>query len=169
MLRVLVGTVKPTSGLVELFGRLADESHSRVRLGLGYAPQGGRLIKALAVRTHIRMAQEAAFRPGELSTLFLRAFPEAETLLPRRAGDLSSGQRSLVALWTAIATEPRVLLVDEPGAGLAPDLRRRVYDFLRSEYLNHGRSLLFVEHGPPLPWARSVQLKHGLANGVSKE
>jgi len=162
LLRVLVGTLRPLRGRVEFFGRVADALQPRVRLGVGYAPQGGRLVKDLTVRTHIGMAKEAATQRSGLSTAFISAFPEAEGLLSRRAGELSSGQRSLVALWTALATEPRLLLADEPGAGLAPDLRRRVYDFLRMEYLKQGRSLLFVEHGPALPWARPAPLDHGV-------
>jgi ABC-type multidrug transport system ATPase subunit len=165
LLRVLVGGVEPRRGTIEVLGKNVGPTDSRLQLGIGYAPQGGRLVRYLPVRTHIELAQKAATGRVNLNLQrrFHEMFPEAKVLMPLRCGELSSGQRSLVALWTAIATEPVVLVADEPGAGLAPDLRRRIYDFLRSEYLNDGRSLLVVEHGTRLPWARPVSLLHGLA------
>lgn len=164
LLRVLVGSLKPSHGCVDLFGHNVNGDSNRVAEGLGYAPQGGRLIRDLSVETHVQIACQIALsanRKAWFDRRFCEMFPEVRGLGPSRAGDLSSGQRSLVSLWVALATEPRILLADEPGAGLASDLRQRLYDFLRTEWIGSGRSLIFVEHGAPQPWARQVLMERG--------
>jgi ribose transport system ATP-binding protein len=167
LLRAVVGSksITPTSGTIELFGTAADNHPNRVAAGLGYAPQGGRLISNLSVDTHLKLARNLAVSAGrkaDMADQFERAFPEVSHLGPKAAGDLSSGQRSLVALWTALATEPKTLIADEPGAGLSEELRERVYGFLRKDWLISERSLLFVEHGSSHPWARAVLIDRGV-------
>lgn len=168
LLKVLVGSLRPSGGRIELFGKVMDSERDRVGRGLGYAPQGGRLIPDLTVQAHIDLAREVADgrRVEPISErIFCEAFPEVGPLLRQRAGDLSSGQRSLVAVWAALSTEPRVLLADEPCAGLSPDLRKRMYEFLRREWLKPGRGLIFVEHGPHMSWARPIKLERGTIEG----
>ena len=164
LLRVAAGSLSPTSGRVSLQGQVLKPGRERVSLGLGYAPQGAKLIGRLTVRAHLELATRAAGRregASRASRVFRNAFPLVEGLLDRRADDLASGHRALVALWVALATEPVVLLADEPGAALAVDLRERVYDFLMQAWLSDDRGLVFVEHGVHRPWARLVRLEAG--------
>jgi ABC-type branched-subunit amino acid transport system ATPase component len=164
LLKVVVGTLRQSAGRIALDSRDLAAHDNRIACGIGYAPQAGRLIRGLSVAAHLELARAAGRRNGDTPPAdqhFARIFPEMTELLLSSAGTLSSGQRSLVALWTALATGPKVLLADEPAAGLSPEMRRRIYEFLRTEWLRPDRALLFVEHGPVVPWARGVTLERG--------
>jgi ABC-type branched-subunit amino acid transport system ATPase component len=164
LLKAIVGTLRPSAGRIVLDGCDLKLRDGRIQRGVGYAPQGGRLIRGLSVAAHLELARAAARGTGESRAAderFAQIFPELKELLLSSAESLSSGQRSLVALWTALATGPKVLLADEPAAGLAPEARRRVYEFLRIEWLRPDRAVLFVEHGAAEAWVRSLTLDRG--------
>jgi ABC-type branched-subunit amino acid transport system ATPase component len=166
LFRVIVGALRQRRGRVTALGAQLQPGRSRLSEGIGYAPQGGRLIRDLSVQAHLDLARQAARAAGrrpEAAPAFEAAFPQVERLRRSVAGALSSGQRSLVALWVALATEPSILVADECGAGLAPDMRGKVYDFIRLNWLNENRAFLFVEHGPTPIWARAVVLERGTA------
>ena len=164
LLRVIAGSLEPTAGHVKIAGRVVSHGVERVSLGVGYVPQGGRLIGRMTVRHHLELAAAAA-RPKRSSDgaagAFAKAVPLVEMLLDKQADELASGHRALAAIWVALATEPVILLADEPGAALAAELRDRVYSFLSNQWLNERRALLFVEHGASRPWARQVHLEAG--------
>lgn len=165
LLKVIVGSLKQSAGRIQLSGVELETRENRLKRAVGYAPQGGRLIRGLSVSAHLELAKAARSSHSKgfpADPDFVRAFPELRNLLLSSAGSLSSGQRSLVALWTALATGPTLLLADEPAAGLAPDVRHRVYEFLRVKWLRPDRALLFVEHGEPQPWARTLTLDRGV-------
>jgi ABC-type branched-subunit amino acid transport system ATPase component len=164
LLRVLAGTLIPSSGHVSFGGGIVLPGDDRVSLGVGYAPQGGRLIGRITVRDHLDLAACAAKErcpAGRAATAFRHAFPVLDTLLGERADNLASGHRALVALWVALATEPVMLLADEPGAALASELREQVYAFLGEHWLNEDRGLVFVEHTVRRSWARLVRIEAG--------
>jgi ABC-type branched-subunit amino acid transport system ATPase component len=164
LLRVIMGTLHPTQGEVEVFGKRLPDAPSRPFHGVGYAPQGGRLVPRLTVNEHLELSRGvAAHRRAvpDLGPAFLDAFPELRPLLARRAGDLSSGQRSLVAVATAFASEPRLLIADEPASGLSPGLSERLYQFLRDRWDAPDRATIIVEHKPCEYPARDVRLVRG--------
>jgi len=169
LLRVIVGGLRQRAGSIAIgSGRLLEPGKNRLGDGLGYAPQGGRLISDLTVAEHLDLAQRSVVGRSQASAAALQeALPELTSLRPKRVGLLSSGQRSLVSLWVALSSEPSILVADETGAGLAPNLKRRVYDFIRLEWLNPRRALVFVEHGPPVEWARPVDLERGVIVSAS--
>jgi ABC-type multidrug transport system ATPase subunit len=165
LLRVVMGTLRATAGEVRVLGERLDGGAARPVAGVGYAPQGGRLISALTVWEHLRLAERVAERRREkpaLGPAFLAAFPELGLLLPKAAGSLSSGQRSLVSLATALTVEPRLLIADEPVAGLAPPLVDRVWRFLTDVWCSPSRATVIVEHADCMTFpARHVQLARG--------
>jgi ABC-type branched-subunit amino acid transport system ATPase component len=165
LLQVIMGTLPARSGGVELLGRVLAEATMRPYTGIGYAPQGGRLVPALTVRDHLELAQAVARRrgvPPDLGPAFLAAFPELEARMERTAADLSAGQRSLLAMACALTTEPQLLIADEPGAGMAPALADRLFDFLAERWSAPGRAALIVEHVRDGFAGRELSLERGI-------
>jgi branched-chain amino acid transport system ATP-binding protein len=158
---VVVGLLKPRGGTVELFGapvtRLPPELIAA--RGLGLVPQGRRIFKSLTVRENLEVARRAP-RQGKalwtLDTLF-RLFPRLHERRNQMAGYLSGGEQQMLAIGRALMGNPRVLLMDEPSEGLAPQLVAevgRTIAALKSE----GQSILLVE--------QNIKLALGLADDV---
>lgn len=164
LLRVVMGSLAPMSGEVQIFGRRLPDAVSRSRARVGYAAQGGRLVRQLTVGDHLdeatRVAASRSSKPS-LGPAFLREFPEITELSGKRAGDLSSGQRSLVAVASAMTTEPEFLIADEPAAGLAPALADRLSQFLQVVWFSPTRTTVIVEHERFSLPGRTVCLERG--------
>ena len=124
LLKTLFGYLKPRSG--RLFLRGADVTglapEDLVGRGIGYVPQVGNVFPGLTVRENLEMG--AYLRRGDIRAQFdsvLTMFPDLSRALERRAGTLSGGQRSMLAMGRGLMLDPAALLLDEPTAGLAPE------------------------------------------------
>lgn len=150
LLRVIAGFLAPDSGAVLLDG--ADVStlpaHRHVGHGIGLLPQGRSTFPDLTVRENIELggwsirADRRRLR-ASVEAMFAR-YPHLEPLRDRPAGSLSGGQQRAVEIARLLVSDPSVLLIDEPSAGLAPIVAARVYDelvTLRAE----GRTILLVD------------------------
>ena len=124
LLKALFGYLKPRSGHLFVSGTdvtgLAPEE--LVRRGIGYVPQVGNVFPGLTVRENLEMGAYLR-RTGvrEQLNAVLGTFPDLGRALERRAGTLSGGQRSMLAMGRGLMLDPTVLLLDEPTAGLAPE------------------------------------------------
>src|SRR5919199_1823982 len=132
------------SGSIELFGeQIADLTPENIaRRGIGLVPQGRRVFPSLSVRENLTVAA----RGGRSWNLHPRyeAFPRLREREGQAAGSLSGGEQQMLAIGRALMTNPRVLLLDEPSEGLAPQLVAevaRVLDRLRRS----GLSIVLVE------------------------
>lgn len=130
LLKAIFGYLKPRSGRVLLRGAdvtgLAPEA--LVSRGAGYVPQVGNVFPSLTVRENLEMG--AYLRRGgvrERLDAVLAIFPDLGKALERRAGTLSGGQRSMLAMGRGLMLDPAVLLLDEPTAGLAPEYTGEVW------------------------------------------
>lgn len=153
LLRILLGLVSPTSGTVRIFGK--PNTGRDARRCVGYVPQRGGLIEptfpatteevVTAGRTQVlrlwkrfgdedRAAVDAAFETMRIAHL-----------RGRTISSLSGGERQRVLLARALASEPDILVLDEPVDGLDPDAREEFYDALRRVNAE-GKTILFVSH-----------------------
>ncbi|MFD7600548.1 ATP-binding cassette domain-containing protein [Streptomyces mirabilis] len=124
-LRALAGTVPLSDGAVVWDGvdvtRLP--AFERARRGLCLVPERRAVFASLTVREHLELtAPDVA--PA------LDAYPQLESLLPRRAGTLSGGEQRMLALSRALLAHARVVLVDEPAQGMSPAVAARTYELL---------------------------------------
>lgn len=139
LLKMLIGLIKPDRGEVVFDGRnvigasLEDLIHIRRRAGMLF--QGGALFDSLNVKENIAYPLREHFHHSEnqISSLVaqkleLVGLPGAEVMMP---SDLSGGMRKRVALARAIATDPEVILYDEPTTGLDPINTRRIDKLIR--------------------------------------
>lgn len=142
LLAACIGWLRPQRGSIRLRGEEIDhlEPWQRFRRGLAFVPEGGRVFAELTVEENLRAAQ-----PTENGLkLVLELFPVLGERSRQLAGTLSGGERQMLALARAIATEPQLLMVDEASLGLMPTLVRRVFDVL-VEMRSQGLPILLVE------------------------
>jgi branched-chain amino acid transport system ATP-binding protein len=136
LVKAIVGLLPVTAGTVEFFGRdiTGLPAHQLVRQGLVFVPQTENVFARLTVRENLELA--AAVLPGPRRRGRIESqyalFPDLGRLRTLAAGRLSGGQRQMLAVARALVVEPRVLILDEPSAGLAPRLAAVVIDTLRT-------------------------------------
>jgi branched-chain amino acid transport system ATP-binding protein len=146
LVHTVAGLLRPYSGRVEVCGVdvAGKPAHRVARAGVGIVPQGRRVFASLTVAEHLRLAA----RPGPWT------IPRVLDLVPRLAGrlrhrghQLSGGEQQMLAIARALLTQPKVLLLDEPCEGLAPDLAARVRALLAGLAAG-GMAVLLVEQQP---------------------
>ncbi|GAB2638160.1 urea ABC transporter ATP-binding subunit UrtE [Prescottella soli] len=124
LLRAAVGLAKTTSGTIRLDGEDVTglRPSARVARGLAYVPQGQQSFGQLTCLENLQVVADGRRRGKALVDEQLALFPALESLLDRRAGLLSGGQRQQLAIARALITEPRVLVLDEPTEGIQPSV-----------------------------------------------
>ena len=147
LVKLLVGLLQPWSGTVTFAGvpttgmtpdQLADA-------GLGYVPQLANVFRRMSVEENLLVAghrdkQGRRARADEMFDLF----PDLARARRSKAGDLSGGQRQMLAISRALMPSPRMLILDEPSAGLSPALAERVFQEV-TRLAAEGLAILMVE------------------------
>ena len=147
LLKAIAGLVATESGRVMLGERdiTALPAHRIAGAGVGFVPQTGNIFTTLTI--HENLAVGGHIVGGELKARLERAYAQFPVLADRRrqrARALSGGQRQMLAIARALMTDPRLIMLDEPSAGLAPMVVAEVFGQLRS--LAHaGVAVLMVE------------------------
>ena len=132
LLWAVAGLLRARRGRVRLDGRDVSRmgAERRAALGLRLLAQTRRVFPSLSVRENLECGALALGRPDPAALRlrldgWLDRFPDLVTFLDRPAATLSGGQQQVVAIGRVVASRPRVLLLDEPSAGLAPALAAR--------------------------------------------
>ncbi|MCT9096751.1 ABC transporter ATP-binding protein [Haloarchaeobius sp. HME9146] len=147
VLKTVFGLLDPWEGQVTVGDR--DITHTApedlVREGVGYVPQVENVFGSLTIDENLRMggvAKESGLE-STIDSLYER-FPILDEKRQAKARTLSGGQRQVLALARALVMEPEVLLIDEPSAGLAPNIVQDVFQNVKK--VNElGTSILMVE------------------------
>lgn len=128
VLRTVFGLLEPWSGTVRLRGEdvTGTPPPEMVRAGVGYVPQEDNVFGSLSVTENLRMGGVSVSGVDERIRELREQFPLLAEKSGAKAASLSGGQRQVVAFARALMTDPDVLLIDEPSAGLAPDTAREV-------------------------------------------
>ena len=147
VLKTAFGILEPWAGRVRYRGREVGGTAPEeiVRLGIGYVPQTENVFGSLSVAENLRMGGVSREEGLEavLDDLYGR-FPLLEEKRSAKARTLSGGQRQVLALARALVTEPDILLIDEPSAGLAPNTADEVFDDVRTVN-EFGTAVVMVE------------------------
>ncbi|MGF1529017.1 MAG: ATP-binding cassette domain-containing protein [Candidatus Competibacterales bacterium] len=125
LLKSIMGLTTGAQGELYLDGidQRQRPTHQRAVAGLGYVPQGRRILGKLTVGENILLGTFASqVKPRAIPPLCLELFPYLADNLHKRAGLLSGGQKQQLAIARALATDPKVLLLDEPTEGIQPNL-----------------------------------------------
>ncbi|MGD9700999.1 MAG: ABC transporter ATP-binding protein [Acidimicrobiia bacterium] len=147
LLKTVSGLLRPSSGMVEVYGddvtRLAP--HKRASLGVCHIPEGRAVYKRLTVRENIIMQAERG-REDRALELAADAFPRLGERLTQQAGTLSGGEQQMLAMARAYVRDQRLILVDEASLGLAPLLVGAIFDFLQNQLVKErGVAILVVD------------------------
>ncbi|MDM0029535.1 ABC transporter ATP-binding protein [Variovorax saccharolyticus] len=150
LLKTIAGFLLPRSGRVMLEG--ADVSrqpvHHKIRHGgVGFVPQTENVFSALSIREnlqvggHYMIRRDTQARIDELCALY----PVLRKKLDTPAASMSGGERQILALARALMPRPRLLLLDEPSAGLSPKVLLEVFEAIREVRAKEGITILMVE------------------------
>ena len=147
LLKAIFGQVKVREGSIELNQKdiTGLKANKLVQEGVAFVPQNNNVFPSLSVEENLQMGvfQEPKSFEGRLDAV-LDVFSELKTRLKQKAGSLSGGERQMVAMSRALMSNPSVVLLDEPSAGLSP--ARQDEAFLRVSDINKtGVTTIMVE------------------------
>jgi len=170
LMRALFGLIAPRAGRVlfaerDVTGRRPAEN---VAAGLAFIPQGHGIFRTLSVRDNLELGafalKERSRLAERLDTVFA-LFPVLAERARQTGGTLSGGQQQMLAIGMALMHAPRLMILDEPSLGLAPNLVDKVMEAIRTVNRRFGTTILMVEQNvrSTLPIAdRVCVLKTGL-------
>ena len=143
--KAVIGLLPRMSGRIELAGRditgLAVED--RIAAGIAYVPQVANVFPSLTVLENLKVVPNVPDAGAEIARQ-LDAFPALKGRLRQRAGTLSGGERQQLAFARALLTQPKLVILDEPTAALAPALVAQVFDLVTA-LPGRGVTVLMVE------------------------
>ena len=136
LVKTIAGLVPVHSGTVFLDGAnvTASPAHQKIRHGLAFVPQTENIFTTLSIHENLQLAASILpkdRRRSRIAALYAM-FPDLGARPRHRAGQLSGGQRQMLAIARALVVEPSVLILDEPSAGLSPKIVAEVFARLRA-------------------------------------
>ena len=146
LMKSLIGMEKMRGGKTELAGQdlTGMKSFQRVKAGLGFVPQGRMIFPTLTVKENIETGL-AAVGENKVPEDLYELFPVLKEMQSRRGGNLSGGQQQQLAIARALATRPRVLLLDEPTEGIQPSIIKDMARTLKRIRDERGLSIVVSE------------------------
>jgi len=147
LIKAIAGVVRPSSGIVRIAGcDVGGLPASQIaNHGLAYVPQEANIFRSLSVQENLEMGAWLQRRERtERLAYVLDLFPVLAERRALRAGNLSGGQRQMVAFSMALMVAPQVLLLDEPSAGLSPKMVEEMFETV-TKVNRQGVAVLMVE------------------------
>lgn len=159
LMKAIMGEVAVKSGQLRYQGgggeiELTKKAvEARSRLGIGFVPQGRQIFPLLTVEENLRTGLAArSDRLKKIPERIYELFPVLKEMKHRRGGDLSGGQQQQLAIGRALVIEPKLLILDEPGEGIQPNIVAQIGQVIRQLIKEDGLTVLLVEQ--KLPFAR---------------
>lgn len=168
LVKTIAGLVPVHSGSMSLGGRdiTTVPAHEKIRHGLAFVPQTENIFAALTIEENLLLAADILPRDKRRRRIaaMYEMFPDLAARPSLRAGQLSGGQRQMLAVARALVVEPAILILDEPSAGLSPRIVSEV--FARLTAINAaGVTIILVEQNVKAALAiadRAIILVEGL-------
>lgn len=146
--KTIMGTIRAKSGSIIYDERNITKlaPYERAKLGIGYVPQGREIFAQLSVQENLLLGLEASRdRKNGVPASAIDKFPVLPSMYQRKGGDLSGGQQQQLAFARALASKPRLLLLDEPTEGIQPSIVYDIQEVIRSIKQQGDTAILLVE------------------------
>ncbi len=169
LMKTIFGLLTPKRGRVNFED--ADitgmPTESLIRMGMSYVPQTNNIFPSLTIQENLEMGAfvDGSNAEAQIAEMY-RMFPDLERSRRQRASSLSGGQRQMLAFGRALMLEPRLLLLDEPSAGLSPIMTQLIFDRLY-DIQQTGVAILIIEHNIRVALSMSNR-GYVLANGENQ-
>lgn len=146
LMKSLMGIVPQKSGSITIGGTKISglKTHQRVADGLGYVPQGRMIFSSMTVKENVETGLTVTGNKTVPDDIY-ELFPVLLEMKSRRGGNLSGGQQQQLAIARALASNPKVLLLDEPTEGIQPSIIREMARTLRKIRDQKGVSIIVSE------------------------
>jgi branched-chain amino acid transport system ATP-binding protein len=149
-LRALMGMVAVASGEIQFDGNRVNGTppHKVAELGIRMVPEGRKIFPLMSVRDNLLMGAFLRFSNKEIAADLERVctrFPRLQERMKQLAGTLSGGEQQMVAMARALMARPRLLLLDEPSLGLAPQVVREIARSILAVNREDGVTVVLVE------------------------
>ena len=173
LMKTIFGLLRPTSGSIEfMINNNMTQIHkydteNLIKIGLSYVPQSDNVFPSLSIRENLEMGAFIKQEGMEESIESMyELFPILRDKKDDPANQLSGGQRQMLAFARAMMLKPKLIILDEPSAGLAPNLVTSVFDTIKTIH-EAGVSILMVEQNAKAALERSNR-GYVLATGENK-
>jgi len=159
MLRTISGLLRSRTGSITLEGERIDAlpAHEIVRRGISHSPEGRRIFTNMSVLENLQLGaftRKDADISKDLDKV-MQIFPRLKERIRQNAGTLSGGEQQMLAIGRALMSKPRILLLDEPSLGLAPNLVAEIFRVVL-ELNSQGVTVLLVEQNA----FRALEIAH---------
>ena len=149
LMRVISGMIRPRAGSLTMEGSnvLATSPHRIVSLGIAHVPENRRLFPRLSVEDNLKMGAfmpDARAKHDERLEFVFGLFSRLKERRHQLAGTMSGGEQQMCAIGRALMSDPKLLLLDEPSAGLAPVMVQQVFELVK-RIRQSGLTVLIVE------------------------
>ncbi|URN96373.1 MAG: urea ABC transporter ATP-binding subunit UrtE [Candidatus Pristimantibacillus lignocellulolyticus] len=146
--KTIMGALKSRTGSISYNNQDITKlpPYERSRLGIGYVPQGREIFAQLTVQENLLLGLEAngSVKDGVPQSA-IEKFPVLPSMYSRKGGDLSGGQQQQLAFARALASKPKLLLLDEPTEGIQPSIVQDIQDVIRGIKSQGDTAILLVE------------------------
>ncbi len=152
LLKTIIGLVRAWSGSIRYLDRDITNmnTYDIIKQGIGYAPERGGIFRTLTVKENLELVLSVKPSAKDRLSEVYWLFPVLKERSTQKAGTLSGGEQKMLSLAKALLFAEKLIILDEPSAGLAPILRDKLLE--RLKYINRelGISLLIAEQDPTL-------------------
>lgn len=161
LFKAVMGLLPARSGTLSLDAQdlTSLPAHQRARRGLGYVPQGRMIFADLTVHENLLVGADLDRKRGRARIeAVLQGFPRLAERRRQLGGTLSGGEQQMLALGRALVGDPKMLLLDEPTAGLQPSIVAEIAEWLRAINAETGLPMILVEHNVEMVAALSSRV-----------
>ncbi|MCG8443800.1 MAG: ABC transporter ATP-binding protein, partial [Caulobacterales bacterium] len=149
LISTICGQPKPRAGVIAFSGEniAGQDSHDIARLGVAIAPEGRRIFPRMSVTENLMMGGWLIdkARVGRNIERAFTLFPRLKERRGQQGGTLSGGEQQMLAISRALMSEPKLLLLDEPSLGLAPQIANQIFQALTAINRETGTTILLAE------------------------
>jgi branched-chain amino acid transport system ATP-binding protein len=159
LLRTISGLLKPRTGSITFQGKeiAGEPAHEIVQMGISHSPEGRRIFTNMSVHENLQLGaytRKDAEVDSDMEEV-MRRFPRLKERIKQSAGTLSGGEQQMLAVGRALMSRPKILLLDEPSLGLAPNLAAEIFRIVL-DLNKDGTTILLVEQNAH----RALEIAH---------